>query len=87
MNQSVSNILGGLGIVLYLLSGWLYLAAGLIVPQPWHLLFLGAWLAGWLLVYQFWRDRRAWIPLLGIGAALLWPILIELGSWLFGWTA
>jgi hypothetical protein len=28
-----------------------------------------------------------WTPAVPVGAALLWVVIVQLGSWLFGWTA
>ena len=79
--------LGIAGILLYLLTGWFYLASGLTVPQPWYLLLVGAWLAGWWAVVQVWRERRELTPLVAVAAAVLWLVVVQGGGWLFDWTA
>ena len=76
-----------LGVLLYVVSGWLYLAAGLLVPAMVAPLLWAIWLAGaWLLgrqVRQWSLWTLAWAP----AAVLFWAAFISVGGWLFGWTA
>jgi hypothetical protein len=85
--STASTLAGVIGIILYLLVGWLYLASGLVVPEPWYLVMWGIWIAGlWPLIRVF-RLNPMWTPAIAVGAAALWVAIVQLGSWLFGWTA
>jgi hypothetical protein len=78
---------GVIGIILYLVVGWLYLASGLVVPEPWYLLMWGIWIAGLWPMGRVFRRSPMWTPAVPVGAALLWVVIVQLGSWLFDWTA
>ena len=78
---------GILGIVLYLATGFLYLAGGLVVPAPWLLLLWAIWVAGLYLLVIVFRSRRVWTPLVAVGAAVFWWLFLTIGENVFDWTA
>ena len=80
-------ISGILGIVLYVATGFIYLASGLVVPTPWLLLLWAIWVAGLYVLVTVFRGRRAWTPLVAVGAAVLWWLLLTIGETVFDWTA
>ncbi|MCI0425990.1 MAG: hypothetical protein L0Z49_11715 [Actinobacteria bacterium] len=82
-----ARILGVIGGVLYLGSGWLYFASGLVVPAPWYLVLWGVWIAGWWLVVRVLRRNPGLTPLVALGSVALWLLVVQLGDWLLGWTA
>lgn len=87
MSEVLKTAVGVVGALLYLLTGWLYLASGLVVPQPWYWLFVAAWLGGWWVIVRVFRDRRMLTPLVAVAAIVLWVVVVQLGGWLLGWTA
>jgi hypothetical protein len=84
---TLEALVGGVGVALYLGTGLLYLGSGLVMPYPWVFGMWALWIGGWLIVVQLFRSRRPWTPLVPIGAIILWVAIVQLGSWLFGWTA
>jgi hypothetical protein len=82
-----TRLLGILGIVLYVLVGWLYFASGLLVPAPWYLVLWGVWIAGWWIVVSVYRSRPPATGLVALGAAAFWWLAVQLGDWFLGWTA
>ena len=87
MSQGLRTTLGVFGLILYFLTGWLYLASGLVVPVPWYFLFVAGWLAGWWVVARVFRDRRAMTPLVAVAAIVLWLVVVQFGGTRLGWTA
>lgn len=76
----------GLGFFLHLLVFFLFLVSGLLVPIPVVGLLLAIWLALLVLAVR-WR-KQAWRVLAIPGIAmLLWLVIVQGGSWVFGWTA
>jgi len=73
--------------VLYVMVGWLYLGSGLVMPYPWVFLMWAVWLAGLVVLLRIFRRARAWTPAVAVGALAFWVIVIQTGSWIFGWTA
>ena len=82
-----ATISGVVGIVLYLLVGFVYLTSGLVVPYPWLLVLWGLWVAGLYLLFIVFRERRVWTPAVAAGAAAVWWIFLAVGESLLGWTA
>lgn len=75
-----------LGFVLFAPVAILFLASGLVVPQPW-LTMLWATGAGFL-AYAIANRHRPWIVLATpVAAVLLWILLVTLGGALLNWTA
>ena len=85
--SSNERILSVLGVVAYLAVGVLFLAAGLMVPEPWVFFLWAVWLAGWLVVYRVYRAAPKWTPLVAVGAAAFWVAILQLGEIFLGWTA
>ncbi len=76
----------GLGFFLHLLVFFIFLSSGLLVPIPVVGLLLAIWLA--LLVFAVRWRKQPWRVLAIPGIAmLLWLVIVQGGSWVFGWTA
>lgn len=88
--RSASRLTGtwrGIGIALYLATGWLYLGSALVVPYPWVYGFWSAWIVGAFVLARVARRSPAWTPIVPICAVALWVTVVQTGSWLLGWTA
>lgn len=87
-NQSlVDRISGTVGVVLYLIAGFIYLVSGLAVPIPWLIVLWLVWLGGLVILVRVWRRRRVWTPAVAVAALAFWAIYLLVGSALFNWTA
>lgn len=82
-----ATVSGWVGIVLYLVLGFLYLTSGLVVPLPGLVVLWLVWLAGWLVVVRLFRTRRVWTPIVPLAGAVFWWVYLILGEALFDWTA
>ena len=82
-----ATVLGVLGIVAYALSGFFYIASGLLVPGPWLIVLWFAWLAGVYLVVRLFISRRPWTFIAAVAAVAFWWVFVTLGEALLGWTA
>jgi len=80
-------IVGVIGMVLYVVVGWLYLGSGLVVDSPWYVLLWAVWIAGLFVLGRVFKRRPVWTPVVPVAALALWVAFVQLGSWLFGWTA
>lgn len=85
--KSSERALGVLGIVMYLAAGFLYLAAGLVVPGPWYVVMWAVWITGWVMVARVYKTRRPWTPAVAVVAVGVWVLIVGLGGLLLGWTA
>ncbi|MBW3556018.1 MAG: hypothetical protein KY454_03665 [Actinobacteria bacterium] len=75
-----------LGFALFAPVSILFLASGLIVPQPWLTMFWAAGAA--FLAYAIANRHRPWIVLATpVAAVLLWIALVTLGGAFLDWTA
>jgi len=83
----VTTLAGIVGIALYLLVGVLYIASGLVIPYPWVFGMWVLWGVGWLLVIKVFQGSPPWTVVVSLGAVALWAVIVQLGSWLFDWTA
>ncbi len=83
----IEKVLLVVGIVLYVTTGWLYLSSGLVVPFPWVYILWTIWLGGLLVLRSVMRNNPAWTPMVAVAAVAVWVAFVQLGSWLFGWTA
>ena len=75
-----------LGFALFAPVSILFLASGLVVPQPWLTMLwaVGAAFLGYAIVNR----HRPWIVLAApVAAILLWIALLTLGGALLNWTA
>ncbi len=81
------RVLGVVGLVMYLAAGFLYLGAGLLVPEPWYVFMWALWIAGWVVTIRVFRTRRSWTAVVAVGAVALWYLVVGLGGLLLGWTA
>lgn len=86
MSGAGSTVVRGLGFLLLVPVGILYLASGLVVPLPW-LAGMYALFAALVAAAVAFRDRP-WrvlaVPLVGV---LLWGGIVSAGEALFDWTA
>lgn len=82
-----ATALGVVGIVAYALTGFLFIAGGLVVPGPWLYVLWAAWLAGVYLVFRLFITRRPWTFLAAVAAVAFWWVFVTLGEALLGWTA
>ncbi|MEA1903595.1 MAG: hypothetical protein U9N56_08730 [Actinomycetota bacterium] len=80
-------IVGVIGMVLYVVIGWLYLASGLLVPFPWYIVLWVIWAGGLFVLGRVFRRRPLWTPVVPVAALAVWVTYIQVGSRLFGWTA
>lgn len=83
----ISALLGVIGILFYALVGWLYLGTGLVMPYPWVYGMWAIWVAGVLVLVRVVKRFPAWTATVPLAAVVIWVTLVQLGSWLFGWTA
>lgn len=82
-----SRLLGVAGILLYLAVGWLYLGSGLVVPFPWVWVLWAIWVGGLIVVVRVFRTAPIRTPLIPLAAVGVWVAFVQLGAWIFGWTA
>ena len=81
-----ARLVVGLGFFLHLLVFLIFLSSGLMVPIYVVGFLLAIWLALLVLAIR-WR-KQAWRVLAIPGIAmLLWFVIVQGGSWVFGWTA
>ncbi len=80
-------VLGALALVFYLLVGWLYLGSGLVMPYPWAYGMWAIWVGGLYVLLRVFRRSPLWTPVVPVAAVVVWVTIVQLGSWLFGWTA
>ena len=74
------------GFVVHVLLAPFFFASGLVVPAPLALGLVVVWVA--LLVAAIVRRKHPAFVLSVPGiAALVWFVVVQGGSWLFGWTA
>ncbi len=83
----MSSALGVIGIILYAMVGFLYVASGLVVPYPAVFGMWGIWMAGWVALARVFDRRRAWTPVVAVTALGVWVVIVQLGDRLLGWTA
>ncbi len=83
----VAMALGAAGILFYLMLGVLYFASGLVMPYPWVFGMWAAWLAGLVALARVFRMFPRWTPAVAVAALIIWFVVVQTGSWLFGWTA
>jgi len=81
------SVLGIVGVLLYLLVGFLYFGSALVMPYPWVFVMWALWIGGVIVLIRVFQDSRAWTPVVAGAAVVLWVMIVQLGSWLFGWTA
>lgn len=74
------------GFALFAPVSILFLASGLVVPQPWLTMLWAAGAA--FLVYAIVNRQRPWIVLATpVAAILVWIALVTLGGAVLNWTA
>lgn len=83
----IGGIIGIIGIGLYVLVGVLYIASGLVMPYPWVFGMWALWGTGFVVLIRVFRASPVWTPAVPVGAVVLWVVIVQLGSWLFDWTA
>ena len=85
--MDVPRILGIVGLVAYLASGWWYLVSGLVVPGPWLFILWGIWVVGLFFAWRTWRTRPVWTLAFAPVAIAFWFIYVTAGEQLLGWAA
>ncbi|GAB3518368.1 hypothetical protein [Arthrobacter monumenti] len=80
-------VLGWIGLVLHILVGFLYLAAGLVAPLYGILFFWAAWIALTIVAVHLLQRRPAWTLVVPVVAALVLFGGIAIGGELLGWRA
>ena len=85
--SQIGGVLGVVGILAYLLVGLLYFGSGLVMPYPWVFGMWALWIGGIVGLIRAFQSARAWTLVVPVGALTLWVLIVQLGSWLFGWTA
>jgi hypothetical protein len=80
-------LLGLIGIGLYVAVGVFYLGSGLVMPYPWVFAMWALWLGGLFVLAKVFSASRPWTPAVPVAAVIVWVIIVQLGSWLFDWTA
>ncbi len=76
------------GVVGYLAVGaFPYLASGLLVPPGAVMVLMALWLLGLVWTLRIARHNPRWTPAAPVVAVLVWIILVQAGSAVFGWTA
>jgi hypothetical protein len=78
--------MAAVGFVVHVLLAPFFFASALLVPVPVALALIVVWVA--LLVAAVVRRRHpAFVLAVPAIAALVWLVVVQGGSWLFGWTA
>lgn len=86
MSSRKDAVMVVLGFVVHVLLAPFFFAAGLLVPGPVALALVAVWAA--LLVAAIVRRKQPRFVLSVPGiAALVWLVVVQGGSWIFGWTA
>lgn len=80
-------LLGVVGIALYLAVGVFYLGSGLVMSYPWVFGMWALWLCGLVVLARVFAESREWTPVVPVVAMVLWVAIVQIGSWIFGWTA
>ena len=79
--------LGILGIVLHVVVGYFYLAAGLVTPAPWLFGFLILWVVLLVVAISLLRRHPLWVLAVPVLGLVLLIGGVSLGEALLGWTA
>ena len=75
-------------VAAYLLIGVVpYAGSGLVAPLPGVIVLWALWLAGWWLVIRWLRTNPKWAWSVSLIAVLVWVGVVQLGAWLFDWSA
>jgi UPF0716 family protein affecting phage T7 exclusion len=72
-------------VALHLVAGFFFLVSGLVAPWWAVLLLLAIWVA--ILAWGLRNRHRPHVLLMPLAAAVVWFVVIQGGSMLFGWTA
>lgn len=86
MNARLEVLAVIVGLVLHLLVAPFFFAAGLLVPGPVVLLQVAAWV-GLLIAAILRRRRPRFVLSVPVIDAAVWFLVVQGGSWIFGWTA
>ena len=57
------------------------------MPYPGVFVLWAIWIIGLVATIRVARQRPAWTPLAPPVAFAFWVAFVQIGSWLFGWTA
>lgn len=81
------TILAVISVAAHVLVGILYLGSGLVMPYPWVFGMWVLWLGWTAVLFVAVRSAAAWSPLVPLGALGAWVLIVQIGEWVFGWTA
>lgn len=85
--STVATALGIVGIIAYVLTGFLFVVSGLVVPGQWLIVLWAVWVAGVIVVRRLFISRRPWTFLAAIAVVAFWWVFVTIGEALLGWTA
>lgn len=74
-----------LAVGLHLVAGFFFLVSGLVTPWWAVLLLLAIWVV--ILAWGLRNRHRPHVLLMPAAAAVVWFVVVQGGSMLFGWTA
>jgi hypothetical protein len=81
------KILGIVGLIAYLVVGWVpYLVSGLVVPGLALFLLWAVWIAGLVWAWRTFRKRPVWTLAFAPAAVAFWFLYVTIGEQVFGWT-
>jgi hypothetical protein len=80
-------VLGWLGLIAHLATLVVYAASGLLAPGWAVVTLLLVWLALLVIAIRLLRKRPAFVPLVPVGAGLIWLGALTAGENWLGWTA
>lgn len=76
-----------IGLVLFIVTGWLYLVSGLVAPM-WAVIVLWVvWLALLVGIIKLWRSHPWLVLAAPLVAFLIWAGAISAGGYFLDWTA
>lgn len=81
------RIIGIIGIVLYVLTGPIYSASGLVAPISGLVVLFVGWFAGLAYQSRLYRTRPPWTLVMPVVALAYWWLVLTIGSNYLGWTA
>ncbi len=86
--SGLGRFVRSVGLLLYGVIGAVpYFGSPLIVPYPAAFVLWAIWLIGLVIAIRLSRSSP-WAALLSaVSALLIWVFFVQIGSWIFGWTA
>jgi hypothetical protein len=88
VRQRTGTVLGWVGLGAYVAVGvFPFSVSTVLVPTGAAAVLLALWVGGLPLVVRLRRPRPGLTALAAPAALLVWVAFVQIGSWLFGWTA